>query len=185
MSFSGIRKRSVEECVYFDADELHHHVVRMGKRLVFEVTCRDERRTVLIVPRVQGLAIVQSFDGRTIRNELETDLEATETPIGGFRHWFRCPDCRTRRKRLYIVPFGSRVACRVCLRLVHRSTQINRRPHMGLAMLVARGTGFSAWEVAAQMGKWWREDREVKEARRRSRVSLQRREMRKLVADQR
>jgi hypothetical protein len=182
VGYNGICKRSVESCVYFDADELHHHVVKMGRRITFVATCRNERRIVLVVQHGLGLTIVQSFDGETVTSSLDMGLEATETPIGGFRHWFRCPRCRARRKRLYIVPFVSLVACRVCFGLVHRSTQLNRRPHMGLAMLVSRGTGFTVGEVAAEMGKWWREDPEARRERRRNYANRRRRDIRALAA---
>jgi hypothetical protein len=48
----------------------------------------------------------------------EIELEITKCNFGGFRYWFKCPDCNKRACVLY---GGTIFKCRTCHGLVHKS----------------------------------------------------------------
>ena len=52
-------------------------------------------------------------------------VEATRQPFGGFRWWFVCPECGSRRTKVYLSGAATRVACRVCLRLHYTSQSLS------------------------------------------------------------
>lgn len=58
----------------------------------------------------------QSYDCRV-------PLEYTEPNLGGVRPWFRCPNCQTRRGKLYLPPSGGYFLCRECHDLGYRSSR--------------------------------------------------------------
>jgi hypothetical protein len=50
-------------------------------------------------------------------------LEYTECNFGGYRPWFRCPDCSQRVGKLYMPPGGYRFSCRECLELGYHTSR--------------------------------------------------------------
>jgi hypothetical protein len=80
-------------------------------------------------------------------------LDYTECHFGGYRPWFRCPDCGSRVAKLYLPPGCYRLACRECYELGYYTSRTsgddvkqaelrfkrafakadkdNRRPHPG------------------------------------------------------
>lgn len=57
------------------------------------------------------------------RHEYRVPLEYTEPNFGGVRPWFTCPNCGTRRRKLYLPPRAERFACRECYDLGYRSSR--------------------------------------------------------------
>ncbi|HEU6450617.1 MAG TPA: hypothetical protein VFT57_04300, partial [Gemmatimonadaceae bacterium] len=63
-----------------------------------------------------------------IASELVT-VEAVPQPFGGVRWWWRCPECGTRRRSLFVTPLNAMPRCRRCLGLAYesqRASQLNR-----------------------------------------------------------
>jgi len=62
-------------------------------------------------------------ESRTV--EYVAPLDYTECNFGGVRPWFRCPECRDRRRKLYLPPRGGdgRYLCRECYDLGYRSSR--------------------------------------------------------------
>lgn len=61
-------------------------------------------------------------DGDPRDVEYEVPIEWTECTYGGARPWFRCPECDTRRGKLYKHSGGGdRFLCRECLDLIYES----------------------------------------------------------------
>jgi hypothetical protein len=50
-------------------------------------------------------------------------LDYTECYFGGYRTWFRCPDCSERVNKLYLPPGGYRFSCRECLELGYETSR--------------------------------------------------------------
>ena len=98
-------------------------------------------------------------------------LDYTECNFGGYRPWFRCPDCSGRVGKLYMPPGGYRFSCRECLELGYHTSRTsgddikqaelrykrafqkadkdNRRPHPNNRPLTperAKGTHHSTFE---------------------------------------
>lgn len=55
--------------------------------------------------------------------EYRVALDYTECNFGGVRPWFRCPQCGTRRGKLYLPPRRERFACRECYELGYQSSR--------------------------------------------------------------
>lgn len=51
----------------------------------------------------------------------DVPIDWTECTFGGARPWFRCPECDTRRGKLYKHSGGDRFLCRECLDLIYES----------------------------------------------------------------
>jgi len=95
---------------------------------------------------VESGEIVDEYDYRV-------PLDYTECHFGGFRPWFRCPDCKERIEKLHMPPGSYRFACRECYNLGYHTSRTsgdevkqaelrfkrafekadkdNRRPHPG------------------------------------------------------
>ena len=128
-------KKTVEETVGFDAKRVafdlrypgfvHVYSVRWGYRTDdnsygVELTPIGERDGVLRINKLTWI------NGTTFTRQ-DLRMEGVETPLGGLRWWWVCPDCGKRRKFLYVVRPHLQASCRVCHRLVHEITQENRR----------------------------------------------------------
>jgi hypothetical protein len=50
-------------------------------------------------------------------------LDYTECNFGGYRTWFKCPDCSERVGKLYMPPGGYRFSCRECLELGYHTSR--------------------------------------------------------------
>ena len=50
-------------------------------------------------------------------------LDYSECNFGGYRPWFRCPDCSERVGKLYMPPGGYRFSCRECLELGYHTSR--------------------------------------------------------------
>ena len=111
-------------------------------------------------------------------------LDYTECNFGGYRPWFRCPDCSGRVGKLYMPPGGYRFSCRECLELGYHTSRTsgddikqaelrykrafekadkdNRRPHPNNPPFVpekAKGTHHSTFDrlvsdVRAARDEW-------------------------------
>ena len=55
-------------------------------------------------------------------------LDYTECNFGGYRPWFRCPDCSERVGKLHMPPGGYRFACRSCHGLGYASSRQSGQP---------------------------------------------------------
>ena len=91
---------------------------RSGWRLKVEQFQRIDVREMYRQGRVK-----KGFNvGVTVGERERVVLEVTWTPcrFGGERPWWWCPSCGYRVAILYV--YGSRIACRGCLRLTYAST---------------------------------------------------------------
>lgn len=68
--------------------------------------------------------IVLGINGVAVSVAIE--WEETHSIFGGHRPWWRCPDCRARRRWLFIK--DGRASCRVCLALTYRSRWMRWAP---------------------------------------------------------
>jgi hypothetical protein len=55
--------------------------------------------------------------------DYSVSLDYTECHFGGYRPWFRCPDCSERVGKLYMPPGGYRFSCRECLELGYHTSR--------------------------------------------------------------
>jgi hypothetical protein len=64
-------------------------------------------------------------DGDARRHEYRVPFDYTEPNFGGVRPWFICPECDTRRRKLYLPPRrnADRYLCRECYDLGYRSSR--------------------------------------------------------------
>jgi hypothetical protein len=78
-------------------------------------------------------------------------LSSESQRFGGARWWLYCPQCGSRRAKLYLrPPNGSGFFCRACLNLTYRSCNDGRSDRAFMAMLGAR-VGMSGAETKAQL----------------------------------
>jgi hypothetical protein len=56
------------------------------------------------------------------------ELVAHRTPTNGLYHYFKCPDCPTKRLALYVDPSSRRLRCRRCLAVGYESSAASRSP---------------------------------------------------------
>jgi hypothetical protein len=77
----------------------------------------------------------------------------TNCHYGGHRHWFLCPLCNRRSKKLYLT-YGSRFACRKCLKLAYLTqnrTDIDRITDKKWNLIRKYG-GDSEWTIQKPKG---------------------------------
>lgn len=65
---------------------------------------------------------------------MQVTICTTRPNYGGIRPWFSCPECSRHCRKLYLAYDGYRFMCRICARLVHKST---RREWERLADMIA------------------------------------------------
>lgn len=58
----------------------------------------------------------------------------TRPYLGGIRHWFLCPRCKSRRRVLYAIPYAAASGwrCRVCWNLRYDSQRQRKRRRLAL-----------------------------------------------------
>ncbi len=98
-------------------------VLRPGSRTeVLWTYCDEEIGSGTITAHESSIVLDWYFDGvdRNWPHRKEIDLSFTEPPLGGRRPWFVCPECGSRRLKLYC---GGRFLCRECLGLQYQSTR--------------------------------------------------------------
>jgi hypothetical protein len=60
--------------------------------------------------------------------EQRLPIEWTSCNFGGQRPWWRCPQCRERRRVVYLTPISSQIACQECHNLAYQSTRDSGDP---------------------------------------------------------
>ncbi|WP_156224505.1 hypothetical protein [Haloferax gibbonsii] len=124
---------TVEECRQLSADKLTDVVNHPGTTgTVSWGDSEDSAATIAVVfggtsdddhaPYVR-LKYTTTLGDRVEEYDYRVGLEYTSCNFGGSRPWFRCPQCNTRRGKLYLRPSGGRFACRECHDLGYQSSR--------------------------------------------------------------
>lgn len=129
---------TVEECHHLDVDGLKELAKQPGETAGMLWGDREDP-TATIAVRSEGAATLEDADRaarlrlqytvthRRTDEEHEYDytvaLEYTECHFGGYRPWVRCPECGTRRRKLYLPPTGFTFNCRECHGLGYTSSR--------------------------------------------------------------
>ncbi len=124
------KKTTVEECWRLDMALIRKRIdfsikdstafayrSTWGKKFLAYLTY--EPRDPLVIHYYQG-----SKKEEIISCRLE--WEATPCNYGGLRYWFLCPNCRSRRRILYLPFYAKYFACRACYNLTYESQQEGR-----------------------------------------------------------
>lgn len=124
------KKMTVQECWNLD-------MVYLRKRIDFGKVCLTaaewksswgKRFKVYIVHKPKAPFLIYYFLKNTKTGQPEEIVykiswEATPCNYGGFRYWFYCPNCHSRRRVLYLPPRAKYFACRKCYNLCYESQQ--------------------------------------------------------------
>lgn len=120
---------TVGQCRTLDADQLTEYVDASG----FIDWQWDEDTTIRMylekdgaADYVDALRFVYTTRPNTddaTEYEYRVQIEYTEPNFGGVRPWFLCPECRERRRKLYLPPRAELFACRECYDLGYQSSR--------------------------------------------------------------
>jgi len=124
-------KPVVEHCLPFSIAKLgREQWLRPGTRWIcvltwpwggeysFDVECHTSEKGLFLLARYA----IQRGEGQSVSLTEHIDLERESSKVGGWRWWFLCPRCQTRRRVLFIPPGHDRFACRVCHDLRYRAS---------------------------------------------------------------
>ena len=124
------RKRMVEECYDLDMALLRKRIDfnKIDLTSIAWTSSWGRKLRVFIIhkPKEPFIIFYQRKNRQTGQNEVisyKLPWEATPCNYGGFRYWFLCPSCHSRRRVLYL-PYESKYfACRKCYNLCYESQQ--------------------------------------------------------------
>ncbi len=124
------KKTMVEECWALDMKWLKDKIDFTKKDLT-EISMRSTwgNRFIAVityVPRDPMEIYHHWYNPKSEINEVisyRLPWEATPCYYGGFRYWFTCPNCHSRRRVLYLPKTAKQFACRVCYNLCYESQQ--------------------------------------------------------------
>ena len=117
---------TVESTISLDIGEVARRGLEPGKRFTAIWPGRwsherDQSITVEVMFK-DLVALIYSVDGEIVTEPIE--VERTAQHFGGTRPWWRCPDCRSRCRKLHLV--NGRFRCRRCSGLTYVSAQSAR-----------------------------------------------------------
>jgi hypothetical protein len=131
---TGARKRTVEECLWLDADLwmregiLQRDTDHPGRLVwILDDDPSQERGAVGFHVRTEadtGFVRLEYRLGRGDASEwlaYDVELQTTRPQLGGIRWWFTCPLCNRRVVKLYLG--GRYFGCRSCHNLTYVSSQ--------------------------------------------------------------
>ena len=132
-----LKKTAVEECLVIDISELKSEGVFREGGAWGEKWWKDrwtgEKNAsvsffVRIADRASGyLELSYVMNGESVRDRIP--LDTTHPFFGGVHHWFSCPECNRRIRKLYLPTNETHFACRHCHNLSYESRQSWQRHH--------------------------------------------------------
>lgn len=120
---------TVEESLPLDVGTLTDHASNQGSRGTLTWTRGDQEPVATVGYRYLtgedvfrlSYTVDRPYRSEPKDIELTIPLEYTPANLGGERPWFSCPDCGTRRAKLYKPPAHDRFLCRECHDLLYDS----------------------------------------------------------------
>ncbi len=125
-----LKKRMVEECWDLDMKWLKDRI-DFTKKDWASISMKSSwgRKFIAIITYEPRDPLVIHYHWYNAKSEINEVLscrlqwEATPCNYGGFRYWFLCPSCFSRRRILYM-PYGAKYfSCRICYNLCYESQQ--------------------------------------------------------------
>lgn len=70
-----------------------------------------------------NIKVTDNFSGEETEFKIDLLLETEPCRFGGFRRWLLCPNCLSKRMKLYLLIPNHNFYCRECLDLTYKSCQ--------------------------------------------------------------
>ena len=110
------RQTRTEDCLVLDS-----RLLRLAKRQAAGTVHHDGAAGVVAFAFDAPFRIRVAYQIDGLRAACAVDLLRDEPNFGGVRWWFSCPECGSRRRKLYVSPGCLRLGCRNCRGLAYRS----------------------------------------------------------------
>lgn len=128
--FTGIPKKTVEDCLTLDGPKLFREFNKAGKKYPFTGQMTWERGGRIVSAlwytiEKQRIGLSYNKAGEDFKYYIGLDL--APQPKGGHRYYFICLSCKKRAGKLYLPAGGKLFACRGCHDLTYNSCQKGKK----------------------------------------------------------
>ena len=117
-------KTTVEECLELDINYLNREgLLKPGRRSSITWSRNGKEIGSITVEVYQNYVELKYTVDQEEKFDYRVQLDRVEMNLGGYKPYFRCRSCGSRREKLYLSSKSDYFLCRECLDLTYKSCQ--------------------------------------------------------------